>query len=95
MRDFALNHARAYEATGSASFLFRLAQNWFARRSVAELDRLDDYLLRDIGVTRDDVRWASHLPLTMNAAAELENRASRRRSFPPAVSAAVPAARRN
>lgn len=95
MRDFALNHARAYEAAGASSILFRLVQNWFARRSVSELDRLDDYLLRDIGVTREDVRWASHLPLTLNAAAELEDRATRRMSFPPAVSGRAPSARRN
>jgi hypothetical protein len=39
----------------------------------------DDYLLRDIGVTRQDVRWASRLPLTVNAALALEERAFRRR----------------
>ena len=34
--------------------------------------RLDDRALRDIGVSREDVMWASRLPLTFNAAQELE-----------------------
>ncbi len=33
---------------------------------------LDDRMLSDIGVTRDNVRWASKLPLHMNAAEELQ-----------------------
>jgi hypothetical protein len=46
---------------------------------VERLDALDDFLLQDIGVTRADVRWASGLPLSVNAALELEERATRRR----------------
>jgi hypothetical protein len=46
---------------------------------VVGLDRLDEHLLDDIGITRADVRWASGLPLTVNAALELEERATRRR----------------
>jgi uncharacterized protein YjiS (DUF1127 family) len=95
VRDFALNHARSFQAAGSSSIFHRLIQNWFARRSVSQLDRLDDYLLRDIGVTREDVRWASNLPLSMNAAAELDERATRRRGFPPALSARAPFDRQN
>jgi len=34
--------------------------------------RLDDRALQDIGVSREDVLWASRLPLTFNAAQELE-----------------------
>jgi len=34
---------------------------------------LDDQLLEDIGVTRDDVLWANKLPLKENAALELRN----------------------
>ncbi len=39
----------------------------------------DDYLLRDIGVTREDVQWAQSLPLTVDAALALEERAFKRR----------------
>ncbi len=71
--------ASTAEATGNHSLLWRFICNWRARRAVVRLDALDDYLLHDIGVTRADVRWASGLPLTVNAALELEERATRRR----------------
>jgi len=64
-------------ATGfSLSGLFR---NWRARSKVRALHDLDDRMLADIGVRRDEVIWASYLPLTTNAALELENAAFRRR----------------
>ena len=79
MRDYALSRAEAAEATGSLSLLWRFIRNWRARRAVVRLDALDDYLLHDIGVPRAELRWASGLPLTVNAALELEERATRRR----------------
>jgi uncharacterized protein YjiS (DUF1127 family) len=79
MRDYALSRAQAAEATGSLSLLWRFIRNWRARRAVVGLDRLDEHLLDDLGITRADVRWASGLPLTVNAALELEERATRRR----------------
>jgi uncharacterized protein YjiS (DUF1127 family) len=80
MRDYMLNHARSFEAAGPASLLGQFFRNLVARRSVAKLDRMDDFLLRDIGFTRDEIRWASGLPLSVNAAAALEERANSRRS---------------
>ena len=63
------------------SLALRLRQfsNYLARRRQLRQDRdafnamlsLDDVLLKDIGVTRDNVRWASKLPLEVNAADEL------------------------
>jgi uncharacterized protein YjiS (DUF1127 family) len=79
MRDYALSRAQAAEATGSASMFGALIRNWRARRAVARMDRLDDHMLRDIGVTREDVIWAAGLPLTVNAALALEERGRRRR----------------
>lgn len=75
MRNHALNRAEAVEMAGPGALLRRLIGNWRARRAVAGLDRLDDFLLRDIGVTRRDVRWAAELPLSHNAALALEERA--------------------
>ncbi len=40
---------------------------------------LDDRMLNDIGVSRHDVRWASNLPLSVNAAMELEQIARARK----------------
>ena len=82
MRDYALNHAQSMEATGAMSIFARIIRNWVARRAVARLDTYDDYMLRDIGVTRGDVRWASGLPLTVNAALALEERSIRSRMMP-------------
>jgi hypothetical protein len=44
------------------------------------MDSFDDYMLRDIGVSRGDVRWAAGLPLTVNAALALEERSRQRLS---------------
>lgn len=79
MRDYALHHSASYGEAGQGSFLGRLIRNWRARRAVLRLDTFDDFMLRDIGVTRGDVRWASGLPLTVNAALALEERSNQRR----------------
>ncbi|WP_421696347.1 DUF1127 domain-containing protein [Aestuariivirga sp.] len=79
MRDYALSRAQSAEAVGSFSLLWRLIANWRARRAFARLDTLDDFLLHDIGVTREEVQWAAGLPLSVNAALALEERAAKRR----------------
>jgi len=53
---------------------------WFQTRQRQRIDRqafdsllgLDDKMLHDIGVSRSDVVWASRLPVSANASAELE-----------------------
>jgi uncharacterized protein YjiS (DUF1127 family) len=78
MKDYVLNRAISLEAVG-ISPLRRFVKNWLARRAITKLHRLDDYLLSDIGVTREEVQWAQGLPLTCNAALALEERGFRRR----------------
>jgi hypothetical protein len=78
MRDYALNRAVSFGEAGG-TLVSRLVRNWRARRSVARLKEFDDYLLRDIGVRRDEVEWAAGLPLTVNAALALEERSLHRR----------------
>jgi uncharacterized protein YjiS (DUF1127 family) len=86
MRDYVLNQAIAREQIdGSlASYVRRLFQNWRARRNIARLEAFDDHMLADIGLTRGEVEWASHLPLSSNATFALEGRSHRRRDFEPA-----------
>jgi len=79
MRDYILNQAISQGEFGLVSFLRRLARNWKAKRRIAALGNFDDYMLQDIGITRDEVQWAAGLPLTVNAAIALEERAFRRR----------------
>jgi len=74
MRDYALTRAEDLGIATESNPLARLIRNWKSRRRVAQLEAYDDYMLRDIGVTRSDVIWAAGLPLTVNAALALEER---------------------
>lgn len=79
MRDYVMNRAISLEEGQGFSIARRLWRNWTARKRVASLGRFDDYMLQDIGVTRDEVEWAAGLPLTVNAALALEEKAFSRR----------------
>jgi uncharacterized protein YjiS (DUF1127 family) len=70
MRDYTLNRAIAAESIGtSLSTLFR---NWRARRQIGALAKCDDRLLKELGIIRDDVLWATRLPLSQNSQLALE-----------------------
>lgn len=49
------------------------------RAAFLNLTRLDERLLDDIGVTREDVAWAAALPIEVNAARALRERVEGRR----------------
>ncbi|HFC04580.1 MAG TPA: DUF1127 domain-containing protein [Rhizobiales bacterium] len=57
----------------------RLWHNWKIRRKVRALADQENHILEDIGVRRDEIIWAGRLPLTVNAAIALNDRALRRR----------------
>ena len=59
----------------------RFLQRWRVRRNIRKLVAFDDCILADIGVTRCDLRWAAGLPLTVNAAIALEERAWLKRTL--------------
>ncbi|MCF3932374.1 DUF1127 domain-containing protein [Acuticoccus sp. M5D2P5] len=50
------------------------------RAAFNHLLTLDQSLLDDIGVTRDEVTWGSYLPIERNAAHEVQERARKRRA---------------
>jgi uncharacterized protein YjiS (DUF1127 family) len=54
-------------------------RSWRRRRQLVKLNDLDDHLLADMGVTREDVRWALDLPFTHDPGIELQRRALRNR----------------
>ncbi len=64
-------------AQSQAGFLARAYENWQARRAVRSLLKLDEHTLHDAGTSRNDVEWAAHLPLSVNAALALEERTRR------------------
>ena len=79
MREYALHRAESLGEFGIVSFARRVLRNWKSKRRILALGDFDDYMLQDIGITRDEVQWAAGLPLTVNAAIALEERAFRRR----------------
>lgn len=80
MRDYVLTRAISLGDAGTGLSIARRFRNWLARRSVGRLEAYDDHMLRDIGVAREDIAWAAGLPLTVNAALALEERAFRKSS---------------
>lgn len=51
---------------------------WYRRRQFLRLQDLDDRTLRDIGISRDDIRWGARQPLRVNAAREIQARLRQR-----------------
>jgi uncharacterized protein YjiS (DUF1127 family) len=78
---------------------FRVAEH---RRCMAELAAMDDHTLKDIGLTRQDLRDATALPLHRDPTRQLRERANERaeaslraRRPPPGPNGGVPAAWRH
>ncbi len=59
-------------AAGIKTVFNNWIQNRVDRQAFSHLLTLDDHILKDIGLTRDDVVWASRLPVSVNASLELE-----------------------
>lgn len=80
MSNSAITHDRRHrDIQGGWHTLSLLWGNWKRRRKVRGLRDLDDRILDDIGVTREEIAWAAELPLTINPALALQDRAGRRR----------------
>jgi uncharacterized protein YjiS (DUF1127 family) len=72
MRNFALFQAESQQAaTSGAGRLLRMWKNWKRRRRVRRLTELDDVILDDIGLNREDVYWVGQLSLGYDPVAEL------------------------
>jgi uncharacterized protein YjiS (DUF1127 family) len=64
MRNYVLWEAQSREAYGRFTMLVRLVRNWRQRKDLKKLWAMDDHMLRDIGVTRDEIARLARLPLT-------------------------------
>jgi uncharacterized protein YjiS (DUF1127 family) len=74
MRDFVLNQAEGQFYGSLFGNLRRYIHNWTRRRILKSVQELDDYLLQDIGLTRDAVESVLDLPLVYDPVTELHRR---------------------
>jgi uncharacterized protein YjiS (DUF1127 family) len=74
MRDYASFRAIQRDSGETFPRLRRLVRNWFTRRHFDALDQLDDFILRDIGLKREDVAFVKGLPLDVDPIPELIRR---------------------
>lgn len=79
MRDYILTQALAAEQAVYFAPLRRVLANWKKRRKLRGVEDLDDRLLADIGVTRNDLGEVLNLPLSLDPIAELHRRSHNKR----------------
>ena len=72
MRDYILHEAQNRAAHGLLGTLKRKLENWRARKDLRILLRFSDYQLRDIGLTRADLRALISRPADCDLMWELE-----------------------
>ena len=66
MREYVANEARSRSSTFSFSALRQLVRNWRSKQQLLKLHALEDYQLKDIGLTRGQLRQISGLPLSVD-----------------------------
>jgi uncharacterized protein YjiS (DUF1127 family) len=72
MRDYVLTQSQSRQGFGCLTVVARMVRNWKHHRDLEKLLKLDDYLLRDMGLTRDVVLHLTSLPLTVDVDWERE-----------------------
>jgi uncharacterized protein YjiS (DUF1127 family) len=72
MRDYVLSEAQSRQLLGLAPLMRRLLRNWKYQRDLNALLELDDYLIRDMGLTRALLLHLTTLPLTIDVDWERE-----------------------
>ena len=72
MRDYVLTQSQSRQAYGVLTVVARVVRNWKHHRELEKLLKLDDYLLRDMGLTRDVVKHLASLPLIVDVDWERE-----------------------
>ena len=72
MRDYVLTQSQSRQAYGRLTVVARVVRNWKHHCDLEKLLKLDDYLLRDMGLTRDVIVHLAGLPLTVDVDWERE-----------------------
>ena len=72
MRDYVLTQSLARDSAVAFPKLRRMLRSWFMRRDLRTLERFDDYMLSDIGITRGDLRHLRGLPLDVDLGHEMD-----------------------
>ena len=63
-----------------AAYRAKKREHRINRAAFRNLQGADEAILKDIGVTRSDVEWAAQLPMSQNAAQELQRIALQNRT---------------
>jgi uncharacterized protein YjiS (DUF1127 family) len=71
MRDYILTQAETVDKTFTFPALNRIVANWRKRRQLRQLEQLDDHVLMDIGLTRDELIRVQRSPLSVDPVSEL------------------------
>lgn len=66
MRDYVLTQSQSSRSTGRLSLVARMVRNWKHQKELRKLLALDDYLLKDMGLTRSLLLHLSSLPLSVD-----------------------------
>ena len=74
MREYMLHQAETHERTFAFAAVRRILGNWWKRRTLRKLQDLDDHLLYDIGLSRDEIDRALRLPLSIDPFGEFSRR---------------------
>ncbi len=74
MREFCEHEASSRLAYGRWTWLMRLIGNWHMRSDLRKIQKLSDYQLRDIGLTREDLSFLLSRPLSSDICWEIERR---------------------
>ena len=72
MREYVANEARSRLSTFSFSTLRQLVRNWRCRKQLLKLHGLDDFQLKDIGLTCGQLLHLAGLPLSVDPIWEAE-----------------------
>jgi uncharacterized protein YjiS (DUF1127 family) len=78
MREYQLEQAQSYENASVLALARRIVVNLWKRRGLRKLRDLDDFLLHDIGLVRDEIDKALRLPLTVDPLRHLIDRSHSR-----------------